>query len=76
MSWQKEDGALTRTFERKNFVDAVDFVGQISVLAERADHHPDVLIYGYKKVKIMLFTHSENKITEKDYELAREIDGI
>jgi len=40
------------------------------------DHHPDIFIHSYKKVKIYLFTHSENKITEKDYLLARKIDEL
>jgi len=40
------------------------------------DHHPDVLVHSYKKVKIMLKTHSEGKITDKDYELADLIDGL
>lgn len=75
MDWKTENKKLVREFELKNFEDAVSFVNQIMPLAEAADHHPDVLIHSYKKVKVMLFTHSEEKITEKDYSLAKQIDA-
>ena len=45
-------------------------------LAEKMNHHPDLFIHSYKKLKITLFTHSENKITDKDYDLAKKIDEI
>ena len=45
-------------------------------MAERADHHPDLLIHGWNKVKITLSTHSEGGLTAKDFELAREIEGM
>jgi 4a-hydroxytetrahydrobiopterin dehydratase len=75
MDWKTENKKLVKEFELKNFEDAVSFVNQIMPLAEAADHHPDVLIHSYKKVKVMLFTHSEEKITEKDYSLAKQIDA-
>jgi len=74
--WEIVDGFLVREFSFKNFVDAVNFVDSVVPLAERLDHHPDVLVHSYKKVKIMLKTHSEGKITDKDYELADLIDGL
>ena len=58
------------------FVQAVDFVNKIVPLVEKADHHPDIFIHSYKKVRIELFTHSKGKITEKDYDLAKEIDNL
>mgnify|MGYP001587358482 CR=1 FL=1 len=76
MSWKTENEKLVKEFEFKNFLEAIDFVNKIVPLAEATDHHPDILIHSYKKVKITLFTHSKNKITGKDYELAKKIDGI
>jgi len=75
MEWNK-DKKLEKEFTFSNFVESVDFVDKIVPLAQAADHHPDILIHSYKKVKVMLFTHSENKITEKDYDLAKKIDGL
>ena len=76
MEWKTENDKLEKEFVFSNFVETVDFVNKIVPLAEKANHHPDILIHSYKKVKIMLFTHSENKITEKDYQLAKEIDKL
>lgn len=75
MEWKK-DKKLEKEFTFSDFVESVKFVDKIVPLAQAADHHPDILIHSYKKVKVMLFTHSENKITEKDYDLAKKIDGI
>ncbi|MBN1985609.1 MAG: 4a-hydroxytetrahydrobiopterin dehydratase [Prolixibacteraceae bacterium] len=74
MSWKTEEKYLEKEFAFSNFVEAVKFVDTIVPLAEEMDHHPDILIHSYKKVKVMLFTHSENKITDKDYTLAKKID--
>ncbi len=49
---------------------------KIVPLAENADHHPDIFIHSYKKVRIELITHSKGQITEMDYQLAAEIDKI
>jgi 4a-hydroxytetrahydrobiopterin dehydratase len=76
MSWNTENNKLTYEFVFANFVEAVKFVNQIVPLAEKANHHPDILIHSYKKVRIELFTHSEGKITDKDYQLAGEIEKL
>jgi 4a-hydroxytetrahydrobiopterin dehydratase len=75
MDWKTENNKLVKEFVLTNFKDAVSFVNQIMPLAEAADHHPDILIHAYKKVKVILFTHSEGKITDKDYALAQQIDA-
>ena len=76
MDWKTENNKLVKQFEFSNFKKAIDFVNKIVPLAEEADHHPDVFIHSYKKVRIELMTHSEGKITKKDYDLAKEIDNI
>jgi 4a-hydroxytetrahydrobiopterin dehydratase len=76
MDWQVENNLLTKEFKFKNFLEAIEFVNKISVLAEEINHHPDLLIHSYNKVKIMLFSHSENKITDKDHLLANLIDEL
>ena len=76
MTWKTEDNKLVKEFEFNNFVEAVEFVDKIAPLAEGMSHHPDILIHSYKKVKVMLLTHSEKKITDKDYSLAKKIDML
>ncbi|MDD5749731.1 MAG: 4a-hydroxytetrahydrobiopterin dehydratase [Patescibacteria group bacterium] len=76
MNWKILENKLSKEFILTDFKQAVNFVNKILPLAEEADHHPDILIHSYKKVKIILFSHSENKITEKDYQLAKNIDQL
>lgn len=78
--WNKEkidgENKLTANFEFTNFIEATNFVQKIVPLAEKMQHHPDIFIHDYKKVKITLFTHDQSQITEKDYSLAKKIDQI
>ncbi len=76
MNWEIKNNSLTKEFEFTNFKSAILFVNKVLPLAEEQNHHPDILIHSYKKVKIMIYTHSENKITKKDYSLAEKIDKI
>lgn len=76
MTWQAKDNSLIKEFEFASFGKAIDFVNKILPLTEEADHHPDIFIHDYKKVKIILSTHEENKVTQKDYSLAKKIDNI
>ena len=76
MQWIGENNSLIKEFQFDNFVQAVEFVNKILPLAEDMNHHPDILIHGYNKVRITLSTHSEGRVTEKDRELAQKIDQI
>ncbi|HKL31109.1 MAG TPA: 4a-hydroxytetrahydrobiopterin dehydratase [Tangfeifania sp.] len=75
-NWKEENNKLVKEFELDDFTATADFVNKIVPLANKADHHPDVLIHSYKKVKVMLTTHDKGKVTEKDYDLAKKIDAI
>jgi 4a-hydroxytetrahydrobiopterin dehydratase len=59
-----------------SFGEVVAFINKILPLAEGLNHHPDLLIHSYNKLKITLFTHSEGEVTNKDYKLAELIDSI
>ena len=76
MEWKIIEGRLQRGFEFQDFKEAVNFVNRILPLAEKMNHHPNIFIHSYNKVKIILFTHEENKVTEKDNILASKIDGL
>ena len=64
---------LTRTYQFRNFTQAIDFVNRVASLAESANHHPDIDIR-YSKVTLTLSTHDAGGITSNDVGLAREID--
>lgn len=71
--WSLKNGQIVRVYEAQSFHRAVGFVAQIAILADKADHHPDIDIR-YNKVTISLSTHSEHGITDKDFSLASSID--
>ena len=73
--WSRVDNEITKTYKLKNFIESIGFVNKIAILAEKADHHPDILIQ-YSRVKINLSTHSEGGITVKDISLAGEIENL
>lgn len=72
--WSEINGAIQRTYQFKDFVAAIAFVNAVADLAERADHHPDILIR-YNKVTLTLSTHDASGITEKDFDLASKADA-
>lgn len=72
--WTRSDGALRRSVTFGSFLDGIEGVRTVAELAERADHHPDIDIR-WRTVHLALSTHSEGGITEKDVELARQIDA-
>lgn len=74
--WKVEGGELTKTYVVRSFAHAVLFVGAIGQLAEAADHHPDLSIHGYRQVTLRLSSHSAGGITEKDFNLAAQIEAL
>ena len=73
--WSVKNEAIEKTFQFKDFKEALGFIVRVGLLADQADHHPE-LMNVYNKVVIRLNTHSEKAITSKDVELARAIEGI
>jgi len=73
--WSFKDGAIGKQYTWPSFPDAIKFVNQVADLAEQADHHPDILI-NYRHVTLTLSTHSEGGITQKDFELAGQIEKV
>ncbi|VEG57269.1 pterin-4-alpha-carbinolamine dehydratase [Mycolicibacterium aurum] len=73
--WERADGALRRSVEFPAFLDGIDAVKRVAEHAEAQDHHPDIDIR-WRTVTFALVTHSEGGITDKDVQMARDIDGI
>ena len=73
--WTRDGETITRTFEHKDFVDALAFVNKVGELAENANHHPDIDIR-WNKVTLALTTHSENALTQKDVDLASQLNEL
>ncbi|HEX2088063.1 MAG TPA: 4a-hydroxytetrahydrobiopterin dehydratase [Solirubrobacteraceae bacterium] len=74
--WREEGAELVRDFEFRNFADALAFVNRVGEVAEELNHHPDILLHGWNKVRLTLSTHSEGRVTDADHRLAGRIDGL
>lgn len=74
--WIEEDNVLKSEFQFEDFKQAFAFMTKVAMVAESMDHHP-CWTNIYNKVTIELSTHDAGDIvTEKDHQLAREIDKL
>jgi len=73
--WSEVGGGLQRTFEFEDFRASMRFVNAVAEEAEKAQHHPDIMIR-YNKVTLTLSTHDAGGITQKDFDLAKVTDGL
>ena len=73
--WSRRGDVITKTFQFRSFLVGIDFVSAIAKAAEAADHHPDIDIR-YTKIICTLSTHSAGGITQKDLDMARQIDRV
>jgi 4a-hydroxytetrahydrobiopterin dehydratase len=73
--WQVENGKLHIKLDFGNFVNAFGFMAKVAILAEKMDHHPEWSNV-YKTVEINLVTHDAGGITNKDFDLARDISKV
>jgi 4a-hydroxytetrahydrobiopterin dehydratase len=67
---------IQKDFVLNNFVEAVDFVNKVAEIAETEDHHPDLFVHSYKKLRITLSTHAIGGLSENDFILAAKIDAL
>jgi 4a-hydroxytetrahydrobiopterin dehydratase len=74
--WGREGDWLTRDLKFDNFKGAMEFVNRVADEAEAMDHHPDILIHDWNKVRLSVMTHSEGGLTEKDFKLAERINRL
>ena len=73
--WRIEEETLIKTFAFANFNEAMGFVTRVALLAETADHHPDIDIR-WNRVTIALSTHDAGALTSKDSSLADAMESL
>jgi 4a-hydroxytetrahydrobiopterin dehydratase len=73
-SLAKDREAITRGFQFVDFDAAFAFMTRSALLAAKMDHHPEWSNV-YNKVEVTLTTHDANGVTQKDIDLATNLDG-
>ena len=76
MAWNQQDEVIRRTFEFADFAEAIAFVVRVGFAAEAADHHPDINLQKYRRVTLSYTTHSAGRLTQKDWDGAKQADAI
>jgi 4a-hydroxytetrahydrobiopterin dehydratase len=66
---------LEKEFKFKNFIDALAFTNKVGNLAEEQGHHPDIFL-AWGKVKLTLWTHKINGLSESDFVLAAKAEQL
>jgi 4a-hydroxytetrahydrobiopterin dehydratase len=76
VAWQRDGEAIAREWKLADFAAAIAFVNRVGEVAEQANHHPDIHLQGWNKVRLELSTHSEGGITQADIDMAARIDAL
>lgn len=75
-NWRREGDAIVREWELEDFSQAMELVNRVADAAEAANHHPDIHLHGWNKVRLELSTHSEGGLTQGDFDMAARIDEL
>ena len=75
LSWKYQKGFIQRDFEFSSFKKTINFLNEVAYLAETKNHHP-MLINNFNILEIKLSTHDVNGISQKDFDLASDIDEL
>ena len=73
--WARSGDSITTTVELEDFRAAMLYTGAVAYLADKANHHPDVLIQ-WNRVTLTLSTHSAGGLTGEDMALAGSINAL
>lgn len=72
--WQRDGNQISRLLKFADFKSAMAFINRVADEAEAMDHHPDIFLHDWNKVRLSLTTHSEGGLTAKDFILAERIN--
>jgi len=76
LAWEREGDEIVREWRFEDFNEAVGFVNRVAEVAEDANHHPDILLHGWNKVKLSLTNHASGGLTEVDFTMAERFDSL
>ena len=76
LPWTREGDEIVREFTFADFAEAIAFVNRVADAAEKANHHPDILVHGWNKVRLSLTNHSAGGLTAVDFEMAGRFDAL
>ena len=72
-SWNLVGDSIVKEFKFRNYLDGLRFANFLGRIAEKKNHHPDILIR-WKRVMVTLSTHDIEGLSEKDFIMAAEAE--
>lgn len=75
-SWRHEQGLIVRDLAFPDFAATIAFVNRVADVAEAHNHHPDILVHGWNKLKLSLTNHAAGGLTETDFDMAARFDAL
>lgn len=76
LAWEREGDEIVRERRFENFAEAIVFVNQVAEVAEDANHHPDIFLHGWNKVRLSLTNHAAGGLTDADFAVAVRFDKL
>jgi 4a-hydroxytetrahydrobiopterin dehydratase len=74
--WHRDGDEIVRDVACKDFAAAIALVNAVASVAEEANHHPDILVHGWNKLRLSVTNHSAGGLTQADFDLAATIDRL
>ncbi len=74
--WERDGDAIAREWRLADFRAAIGFVERVAEIAEERNHHPDILVHGYNRVRLSVTSHSAGGLTAADFALAARVDAL
>jgi 4a-hydroxytetrahydrobiopterin dehydratase len=74
--WHRDGDMIVRDVTCEDFAAAIALVNAVAGVAEQANHHPDILVHGWNKVRLSVTNHSAGGLTQADFDLAATIDRL
>lgn len=71
-----DDVKIEKEFKFKNFIVALNFVNKVGEIAEKMNHHPNIYLHCWNKVKLTLTTFATGGLTSNDFLEAKKINAI
>jgi 4a-hydroxytetrahydrobiopterin dehydratase len=76
LDWRLEGDSIVRDLKFDDFQAAIAYMNRVAEVAETHNHHPDMLIHGWNKVKLSLTNHAAGGLTEIDFDMAARFDQL
>lgn len=74
--WHRAGDAIVRDVACEDFAAAIALVNAVASVAEEVNHHPDILVHGWNRVRLSVTSHSAGGLTQADFDLAATIDRL